>query len=66
MSIFEKIKKTLETEDACVISKGSTPLYVTLTWDAYQRLHGRLEEVEKEKEQQRDGEYDIDINTIPI
>lgn len=66
MSVFEEIKKTLEKEDACVISKNNTPLYVTLRWDVYQKLHERLKQAEKEDEEQRDGEYDIDINTIPI
>lgn len=70
MTIFTKIKKTLETEDACVVSKEGIPLYAVVTYEKYQALIEKLkkyEELEKIVEEEvREGEYDIDINKIPL
>lgn len=66
MGVYEKIKKTLEQEDACVISKGNVPQYVTMKWETYQKLCEQKEDAEKAKRDERNEEYDIDINAIPI
>lgn len=70
MTIFTKIKKALETEDACVISKEGIPLYAVVTHEKYQALLDALhkyEELQKFVEEEvREGEYDIDINKIPL
>ncbi|OGM90942.1 hypothetical protein A2755_01940 [Candidatus Wolfebacteria bacterium RIFCSPHIGHO2_01_FULL_48_22] len=70
MTIFSKIKKTLESEDACVISKEGIPLYTVVTYEKYQQLMDKLkkmDEIQKELEEEvKEGEYDIDINKIPL
>jgi hypothetical protein len=70
MTIFSKIKKALETEDACVISKEGNPLYAVVTYEKYQTLVEKLkkyEELQKIVEEEvKEGEYDIDINKIPL
>lgn len=70
MTLFSRIKKVLEVENACVISKNKNPLFVVLRWETYQKMVNSMEDALKIKgileEEQSDGEYDIDINKIPV
>ncbi len=70
MTLFTKIKKYLQTENACVISKNKIPEFVVLRWETYQNLISSVENMSVAKkmieEEQSDGEYDIDINKIPV
>ena len=69
MTLFSKIKKVLETEDACVISKQGTHVYAVITWKKYEALMEKLKKMdtlEKAVEEEKDGGYDIDINKIPV
>jgi hypothetical protein len=70
MALFSKIKKILEEQEACVLSKGGKPEYVVVKWDSFQKIKGEGEELTKLKSQVdqelEDEDYDIDINKIPV
>jgi hypothetical protein len=70
MALFSKIKKILETQDACVLSKSGKPEYVVVKWDAYQKIKGSTDELTKLQSQVeaelKEEDYDIDINKIPV
>lgn len=70
MTLFSRIKKILETEHMCTVSRNKEPLYVVMRWDAYQRVTKVADDNTRAKElidaEQQDGEYDIDINKIPV
>lgn len=71
MSLFSKIKNALEQEEACIISKHGTPLYVSMRWDTYQELVSSKKELQllqsqQERLQEEEDMYDIDINSIPV
>lgn len=60
----------LETERMCVISKDAIPMYAVIRWDAYQEILGKMEKCKELEqtvnEEQMEGEYNIDINKIPV
>ncbi len=70
MTMFSKIKKLLETEDMCVVSKSGTPLYAVMTWEKFQGISDKIKKYEAlqkiVEEEVKEGEYDIDINKIPV
>ena len=70
MTLFSKIRKVLETEDACIISKEGVSLYAVITWKKYETLLKKLEKADGLQkifeEEEKDGAYNIDINKIPV
>lgn len=70
MTVFSKIKKALETESMCTISKEGVPLYAVMTWERYRELSEKTEKLAEAQrtleEETKEGEYDIDINKIPL
>jgi len=72
MSTFSHIKKLLEKEDACVVSKNGAPLYVAMRWEKYQQMAGDVKMLRnirelKERQDEEDASYDVvDINSIPV
>jgi PHD/YefM family antitoxin component YafN of YafNO toxin-antitoxin module len=70
MALFSKIKKILQEQNACVLSKNGNPEYVVLRWDDFQKMKNEIEELKKIKNQveleREDEDYDIDINKIPV
>ena len=70
MALFSKVKKILETQDACVLSKQGNPEYVVVKWSAFNKLKAKGDELSKlqsqVEEELQDENYDIDINKIPV
>lgn len=70
MALFSKVKKILEQQEACVLSKSGKPEYVVLRWDAFEKMKDRGDELNKiqaqVEEELKDEDYDIDINKIPV
>ncbi|MBP6855422.1 MAG: hypothetical protein KBC26_00345 [Candidatus Pacebacteria bacterium] len=70
MTLFSRIKKILESEHMCTVSYKKEPLCVVMRWDAYQRLTQTIKDNARARElvdaEQQEGEYDIDINKIPV
>jgi hypothetical protein len=70
MALFSKIKKILESQDACVLSKEGKPEYVVVKWSAFNKLKSKGDELSKlqsrVEEEIQDENYDIDINKIPV
>ncbi|KKS81724.1 MAG: hypothetical protein UV58_C0017G0014 [Candidatus Wolfebacteria bacterium GW2011_GWC1_43_10] len=69
MSLFSKIKKILETENACTISQDGNPLYVVLKWEKYQQITQEEKDLKSLKERveaEEKEEEGIDINSIPV
>lgn len=70
MTLFGKIKSALQKGDACIISKSGAPQYVAMRWEKYQEIIQQLEQAaslkERVDEEEENGEYDVDINTIPV
>jgi PHD/YefM family antitoxin component YafN of YafNO toxin-antitoxin module len=70
MTLFSKIKKILENQDICVISKNGNPEYVVIKWQEFQKMRNNISQLKKLESQieqeNEDGEYDIDINKIPV
>ncbi len=71
MSVFSKIKKILEREDVCVISKDNTPKFVAMKWDKWRDISDELSELKSIKEThseiiEEDDSYTVDINDIPV
>lgn len=70
MALFSKIKKILESQEACVLSKAGKPEYVIVKWDAYQKIKSSKDELSKlqsqVEEELKEEDYDIDINKIPV
>ncbi len=70
MALFSKIKKILENQDACVLSKNGNPEYVVLKWVAFNKIQNKQDELSKIKSEiereTEDENYDIDINKIPV
>lgn len=77
-TVFEKIKKILEKEEACIVSKNGNPKYVAMTWNKYSQIADELKELRQLRETvaamppegvdhpQEDEEFDVDINSIPV
>ncbi|HPW34292.1 MAG TPA: hypothetical protein PK367_00835 [Candidatus Paceibacterota bacterium] len=73
MALFSKIKKILESQDACVISKKDKPEYVVLRWDSFEKMRNAKNDLAKLQSQveaelkEEDYEVEnIDINKIPV
>jgi len=70
MALFSKIKKILENQEACVLSKEGGPEYVVIKWSAFEKLKSKGDELAKlqsqVEEELQEEDYDIDINKIPV
>ncbi len=70
MALFSKVKKILENQDVCVLSKNGNPEYVVLKWKSFNKIKDQQDELLKIKSQieneAEDENYDIDINKIPV
>lgn len=59
MTLFSRIKKILEKEEACVVSKGEAPLFAVIKWERFEKMRNRLEcleELEKDMEEENSSE----------
>ena len=43
MDLFSKIKKILEKEEACVVSKNSAPLFAVIKWGKFKEMKDKLD-----------------------
>jgi hypothetical protein len=70
MALFPKIKKILEQQEICVLSKAGNPEYVVMKWGEFQKIKDNGNQLEKLKAQveaeSEEENYDIDINKIPV
>lgn len=70
MTLFGKIRSALEKGDACIISHSGSPQYVAMRWEKYRELTQKLQTLDSLRkqvdEEGEDGDYDVDINTIPV
>jgi len=70
MTLFGKIRSALEKGDACTISRSGSPQYIAMRWERYQELMQKLQTLDSLRkqvdEEGEDGDYDVDINTIPV
>ena len=70
MTLFEKIKQTLEHTEVCILSQQGKHLYAVLPWERYQELvHNEetvlLNETTLESSDISAG-VTVDINDIPV
>jgi len=68
-SVFDNIKKILEKEEMCVVSRNKTPRYVAMTWNRYERLKqdmGELVQLREEAHNARasEQEYSVDLTGV--
>ena len=70
MALFSKVKRILEQQEACVLSKNGNPEYVVVKWNEFQKIKNNGNELKKLQAQveaeSEDENYDIDINKIPV
>ena len=70
MALFPKIKKILEQQEVCVLSKKGNPEYVVMKWDGFQKIKNNGDQLAKLQAQveaeSEEENYDIDINKIPV
>jgi len=65
MATFEKVRRILEKEEACVISKHNNPKYVAMTWNKYQQMVDELRQLRQLREsipaREMDDEFDVSL-----
>jgi hypothetical protein len=50
MTLYDKIKHILKREEACVITRNSSPKYVAMTWNRYRRMQDEISQLRQLQE----------------